>query len=236
MSDSKKDHKNVWLNRLQQTNPTLYFMGDLLVNILIIVVLVYSVRTYLISPFQVSGPSMCNTLNYINESCQDAFGEYLIVNKAVYYPFFGHRYREPRRGDIIVFRPPHNKKDFYIKRVIGLPGEKVQLKSGKVYIFNKEHQSGMELPEPYLSEENRGKTYPLNSQLIASFDVPEGYYFVMGDNRRKSTDSRTCFRGSGESECADPLNHFLPVNLVEGRASVVLWPFSKIRFLGNPDY
>lgn len=236
MFSSKKGQLSAWLDRLQQTNPTLYFLGDLFVNIVIIVVLVYTVRTYLISPFQVFGPSMCNTLNYIDEDCKDAFGEYLIVNKAVYYQFFGNRYRAPQRGDIIVFRPPHNGEDFYIKRIIGLPGERVRLQNGKVYITNKEHQSGFELSEPYLNEENHGKTYPMNAQLIANYEVPEDYYFVMGDNRRKSTDSRTCFRGSGDRDCADPLNHFLPIDLIEGKAAVVLWPFSKVRFLSNPDY
>ncbi|MBI2638447.1 signal peptidase I [Candidatus Peregrinibacteria bacterium] len=235
MLESKKAKK--WLDELREKHPTLYFLGDLFLNIVVIVFLVYTVRTYLISPFQVFGPSMCNTLNEIHDKCQDSFGEYLIVNKAIYYPFFGdRRYRTPERGDIIVFRPPHNAQDFYIKRIIALPGEKVKLQNGKVYIYNKEHQSGWELPEEYLSKENKNQTFPMNAQRVMTFEVPEGRYFVMGDNRRKSTDSRTCFRGPGDRECNDDINHFLPIERIEGKASVVLWPFNKIRILSNPAY
>jgi signal peptidase I len=236
MFDSCEGKKWNFLDRLQKNNPTLYFFVDLFLNIFLIVILVYVVRTYLISPFQVYGPSMCNTLNEIQGTCHDNFGEYLIVNKAIYYPFFGYRYETPERGDIIVFRPPHNSQDFYIKRIIGLPGERVQLRNGRVYITNKEHQSGWELPEPYLSAENKNQTFPMNSQVVTTYDVPENEYFVMGDNRRKSTDSRTCFKGLGDRICEEQINHFLPIELIEGKASVVLWPFSKIRILSDMQY
>lgn len=238
MFESKKDaagKKWKWLDRLQERHPTLYFFGDLFVNIVVVVALVYTVRTFLISPFQVFGPSMCNTLNHINSVCQDGFGEYLIVNKAVYYPFLGKRFGAPSRGDIIVFRPPHNPNDFYIKRIIGLPGEKVKIQNGKVFVYNKEHQSGFELPEPYLSEENKDKTLPVPSHLVATYEVPENSFFVLGDNRKKSTDSRTCFRGLGDRECGDA-KHFLPIENIEGKAWVVLWPFDRIRLLPNPAY
>ncbi|MBI4994041.1 signal peptidase I [Candidatus Peregrinibacteria bacterium] len=225
-----------FIDKLQLKHPTIYFVFDLIVNIVIIVVLVFAVRTYLISPFQVYGPSMCDTLNYIKNSCQDAFGEYLIVNKAVYYPFFGKRFSAPQRGDIIVFRPPDNTKDFYIKRIIGLPGEKVKIQNGKVFIFNKEHQSGLELAEDYLNKDNKDQTFPIPSHLTANYEVPEETYFVLGDNRKKSTDSRTCFRGPGDRECNDPINHFLSVDKIEGKAWVVLWPFNHIRLLKNPAY
>ncbi|MEK7172019.1 MAG: signal peptidase I [Patescibacteria group bacterium] len=225
-----------FIDKFQTKHQTAYFIADLILNIVIIIALVFAVRTYLISPFQVYGPSMCNTLNYIKSSCQDAFGEYLIVNKAVYYPFFGKRFGVPERGDIIVFRPPHNEKDFYIKRIIGLPGEKIKIQNGKVFVYNKEHQSGWELPEDYLSKENSGQTFPIPSHLTANYEVPEGFYFTLGDNRKKSTDSRTCFRGPGDRECNDDINHFLPINNIEGKAWVVLWPFNKIRLLRNPAY
>lgn len=236
MTDLPKAQKSNFLDRLRVRNPTLYFFVDLILNVLVIIVLVYTVRTFIISPFQVFGPSMCNTLNYINDTCQDGFGEYLIVNKAIYFPFFGHRFDTPERGDIVVFRPPHNKGDFYIKRIIGLPGERVKLQNGKIYIFNKEHQSGFELAEEYLSKENKNQTYPLLTHIVTSYEVPENTYFVMGDNRRKSSDSRTCFRGPGDPECNDPNNHFLGIGQIEGKASVVLWPFNKIRILQNPNY
>lgn len=224
------------MDRIQEKQPTLYFFLDLLMNIVVVVVLVYTVRTFVISPFQVYGPSMCDTLNYLGDSCQEGFGEYLIVNKAVYYPFWGHRYKTPQRGDIIVFRPPHNENDFYIKRVIGLPGERVKIQNGRVYIFNKDHQSGLELQEEYLSENNKNQTYPLPAQVITTYEVPDGQYFVMGDNRKKSTDSRTCFRGLSDRDCREPDSHFLAIDLIEGKAWTVLWPFTKIRLLEQPVY
>ncbi len=231
----KKDIAD-YIVSLEDRHPTFYFIVDLVANIAVILVLVYTVRTYLISPFQVLGPSMCNTLNYINEECKDGFGEYLIVNKAVYHDFWGKHFGEPERGDIIVFRPPHNEEDFYIKRIIGLPGEEIKIQNGKVYLFNKEHQSGMELPENYLSPENKNRTYPSPSRTTETYKIPNGYYFVLGDNRNKSTDSRLCFKGPGDPDCRDEINHFLPSDKIEGKAWVVLWPFNKLRYLSNPKY
>lgn len=236
MFKSKNSQNPNLLDRLQKSSPTLYFFVDLGLNIVVIIILVYTVRTFIISPFQVFGPSMCDSLNYIDNSCQDGFGEYLIVNKFGYYPFFGHRFDPPKRGDIIVFRPPHNADDFYIKRIIGLPGETVKLQNGKVIIVNAEHQSGYELPEEYLNEDNKGKTYPLLTHLVTTYEVPDGTYFVLGDNRKKSSDSRTCFQGPGNRGCEEDNDYFLKAKQIEGKAWVILWPFSKVRILGDPDY
>lgn len=225
-----------WLEHFQETQPALYFVADLFVNIVVIIVLVFTIRTYLISPFQVFGPSMCDNLNYIEERCQEGFGEYLIVNKALYYPFFGNRFKTPQRGDIVVFHPPHNEEDFYIKRIIGLPGEEVKIQDGNVYITPAKHSSAVLLKEPYLNSDNRSQTYVIPAHLVKTYRVPEGTFFVLGDNRRKSTDSRTCFKGSSDRDCADQMNHFLPIVNIEGKASIVLWPFNKLRVLTNPEY
>lgn len=97
---------------------------------------------------------------------------------------FGFRlaymFQEPERGDIIIFRYPDNESEKYIKRIIGLPGEKVTISEGKIYI----NDSTEPLDEPYLKEE---WTY-MNSNMV--FEVPENSYFVMGDNRNRSRDSR----------------------------------------------
>lgn len=237
MNESPKE-KSAFLKNFEQKNPTLYFILDLFFNILVIVVLVYGIRTYLISPFQVYGPSMCDTLNFLRGRCQDGFGEYLIVNKAVYYPFMGRRFSQPQRGDIIVFKPPHDNEDFYIKRIIGLPGEKIKLQNGKVVLFNEQYQSGYTLPEEYLNEDNKNQTFPLpSSQIVTTYEVPENMYFVLGDNRKHSTDSRTCFKGVGDRECTSTSSqHFLSLNRIEGKAWVILWPFNKLRALSDPAY
>lgn len=225
-----------WLEELREKRPTVYFFADLGINIIVVVLLVYVVRTYLISPFQVFGPSMCDNLNNIHSVCQEGFGEYLIVNKAIYYPFFGRRFQQPQRGDIVVFLPPHNSQDFYIKRIIGIPGEKIKLQNGKVFVTNKNFPNGLEIKEPYLNSDNKNETYALPSHLVTTYEIPEGTYFVLGDNRKKSTDSRMCFRGIGDRECDNPSNHFLPIERIEGKAWMVLWPFNQIRILKNPLY
>jgi len=197
--------------------------------------LVYGVRTYLISPFQVFGPSMCDTLNYIDDTCQSSYGEYLIVNKAIY------RIGEAKRGDVIVFDAPHldisEPQEYYIKRVIGLPGERVEIRDGRIYIHTKDSTKAIELNEIYLNETNKNRTFThLASRNIIYPVVPENKYFVMGDNRQRSTDSRTCFESTSRNGCADENRHFLPKERIAGKAWFILWPFDKARILKNPSY
>lgn len=117
-------------------------------------------------------------------------GDFVIVNKLAY------RFDEPARGDIIVFRfPPRPTDTPYIKRIIGVPGDQVQLKEGYVYI------NGQYIAEPYVNSE----TNPDNTWI-----VPEASLFVMGDNRENSSDSRSW--------------GMVPMENVIGKALVVYWP------------
>lgn len=154
------------------------------------------IRGFLFAPFIVDGHSMDLTLND---------GERLIVNKIVYT--FG----EPERGDIIVFH--YDEEKDYIKRVIGLPGDKVTVRDDKLYV-NEEW-----VKEPYLNELK--EKYNMEGQRFTeSFGeiiVPEGELFVMGDNRPRSRDSRRI--GTIEME------------QVVGRADFAFWPFASIRFI-----
>ncbi|ONI45840.1 signal peptidase I [Candidatus Epulonipiscioides gigas] len=100
-------------------------------------------------------------------------GDHLALNKVTAY------YRSPERGEIIVF---YNGKDNLIKRVIGLPGEEINLINGEVYI------DGILYNEPYLKDQF--STYPLNYSIQFPYIVPQDHYFVMGDNRLNSADSR----------------------------------------------
>ena len=104
-------------------------------------------------------------------------GQRLLINKVVYH------FHEPERGDIIVFHPPHNQKTDFIKRIIALPGEYVEIKDGTVYI-HKENDEGnvLVLDEPYIKE--------LPSRPFKGDTVPKDEYFVLGDNRNNSNDSR----------------------------------------------
>lgn len=213
------------------------FWLDVVLNIVIIVALVFLIRTFVISPFQVSGPSMCDTLNYIDGQCQRNFGEYLIVNKFTYQNFLGWQIGLPQRGDIVVFHPPRNDNEFFIKRIIGLPGETVKLKGGDVYIYNKEHPEGFVLDEQYLNSVNSGNTHPYRDDLTI-FEIPQGNYIVFGDNRIASSDSRSCFKETpGGQPCKQgEASPYLPLDHIEGKAWIILWPLSKISLVQNPAY
>jgi signal peptidase I len=117
-------------------------------------------------------------------------GNFVVINKLAY------QFGEPERGDIVVFEyPPDPNQDPYIKRVIGLPGESLEIADGKVSV------NGISIQEPYLiSDTPQG----------GSWKVPDGALFVMGDNRKNSSDSRTW--------------GFVPLENVLGKALVVYWP------------
>lgn len=149
-----------------------------------------SVQTYV-----VYGPSMLP--NFTDE-------QRLLVNKIVYY------FHEPRRGDVIIFHPPDSQQASYIKRVIGLPGEKVVIEDGVVYI-HKEDGSVLVLDEPYVREvANRPYRGPT---------IPEDEYFVLGDNRNNTNDSRNGWTAPREN--------------IAGQAWLSIWPPDKWGLAAN---
>lgn len=165
---------------------------------LLAMVLFFLIRTFLFAPFIVDGESMAPTLHS---------GERLIVTKIVYL------WGEPKRGDIIVFHATKTRD--YIKRVIALPGETVEIRDDRLFI------DGKEVPEPYL-EEYRRKTQEAGLKLTEDYGpatVPEGAYFVLGDNRRNSQDSRMIGTISKDQ--------------IVGRADIVFWPLSSFRLLNS---
>ncbi len=222
---------------IKKHQTTILFGFDIILNLVIIASMVFLIRTFLISPFQVYGPSMCDTMNNIDNVCQHGYGEYIIVNKFGYQSFPGWQVGLPQRGDIVVFHPPVNKEEFFIKRVIGLPGETVKLKDGYVYVFNKEHPEGFQLDEPYLNSTNSGNTHPY-SDGPSVFEIPSDGYLVLGDNRTASSDARSCFKESISSGgCKQESNSpYLRLGNFEGKAWLVLWPLSKIAVLNDPVY
>jgi signal peptidase I len=135
--------------------------------VLLLFLVVLPVRLFLFEPFLVRGQSM--EPNFHNF-------DYLIIDKLSYF------FREPQRGDVVVFRPPFDDHIYYIKRIIGLPGERIVIEESKITIFNKEHPNGFVLNEDYLHNH-----YTLG-KVEATLGPDE--YFVLGDNREVSYDSR----------------------------------------------
>lgn len=137
-------------------------------TVLLVVIIVLPIRFFLFEPFFVIGESM--------EPNYHSF-DYLIIDKISY------RLRSPQRGDVIIFRPPNNPSVFYIKRVIGLPHERLIIQDGRVFIYNQQNPEGFLLEEPYLTG---------SAETPGNYKVEIGpdNYFVLGDNRQESYDSR----------------------------------------------
>ena len=173
----------------------LIFVFELIKIVVISLVIIIPIRYFLIQPFYVKGASM-------EPSFYDH--EYLIIDEISY------RFNEPRRGDIVVFRYPRNPQEYFIKRIIALPGESVQTKDGSVVIYNKAAPDGFELDEPYL--EASVKTHGLNEDIMK---LSEDEFYVLGDNRNSSKDSRS----------------FGPVNrsFITGKVLLRGWPFDRIK-------
>ena len=203
---------------------------DLTINIAIIFVLVIVIQKWIIAPFDVHGSSMCDTMNFIDGECQSGIGEKIIINEALYL------FNEPERGDVVVFNTEDSGDKFYIKRVIGQPGETVEIKDGEVYVTTIEREI-IQLDETYLNIDNKGNTKVYYSDMSV-FEVPEEHYFLLGDNRKGSTDSRTCFNGGGLTlDCKNsPEKAFVHKDYIRGKASVVWWPLSNIRLIEDFKY
>jgi len=128
--------------------------------------LVFFSRFYIAQPFIVEGASMDPTFET---------GNYLIVDELTY------RFRPPERGSILIFKYPKDPRKSFIKRVIGLPGERVAISDGQVTITNAEYPEGFVLDEPYVI---------LGKKDSSNYILGAGEYFVLGDNRASSADSR----------------------------------------------
>lgn len=168
---------------------------DLIFTVVISLILVFLIRTYVAQPFIVSGASMEPTFHT---------GEYLIVDQLSY------KLNNPKRGDVIVFRYPMMPSKFFIKRIIGLPGEEIKVENNSIYIKEKVAEDFTKLEEDYVEIDK----YTNIKKTLSNTE-----YFVMGDNRPASLDSRSW----------GPLDE----KFIIGRALFRLFPINRIDFL--PD-
>jgi len=137
-------------------------------TIVIALIIAIPIRYFIAEPFIVSGASMDPTFNS---------GQFLIVDRISY------RLGEPERNDVIIFKYPNDPSTYYIKRIIGLPGETIKIIDGKITIINKDNPEGMVLNEPFISSAHL--SYDSLDRTLGPTE-----YFVMGDNRAESSDSR----------------------------------------------
>lgn len=162
------------------------------------VVIVVPIRLWIAQPFIVNGASMDSTFRD---------GEYLIVDELSY------RFESPSRGDVVVFKYPLNPKKYFIKRVIGLPGETVRVKNDVVTIINADNPSGFVIFEPYVHSRTVGDVITV---------LGEGEYFVMGDNRIVSLDSRSWGALPKESILGTPFVRLLPFSRIDYRPGMLV--------------
>ncbi len=156
----------------------------------IALIIVIPIRVFIAEPFVVSGSSMLPAFEN---------ADYLIVDKISY------KLGNPERDDVVVFRYPNDQKKFFIKRIIGLPNDIVDIEGNIVTITNEEHKGGLKLDEPYVKNFSNDKVH---------FELKNDEYFVMGDNRSGSSDSR--YWGAVKK------------NLIMGRVFLRLLPINKI--------
>jgi len=180
---------------LKQAEGPIEFMGSLAPVLGLVLVL----RSFVVEPFQIPSSSMVPTLKV---------GDFILVNKWTYgirLPVIRHKIIElnsPERGDVMVFFPPHEER-YFIKRVVGLPGDEIHVLNGVLYINGDKMTQRLladEEPAPrsvVMTEDLTGVEHAIQKRLLPTrlsqnftAVVPEGYYFMMGDNRDNSSDSR----------------------------------------------
>jgi len=170
---------------------------EILKIVIVALVIVIPIRYFLFQPFVVKGASMePNFHDY----------QYLIIDEISY------RFNQPQRGDVVVFKYPVDPSQYFIKRVIGLPDEQIKINDGQITIINSNYPNGVLLNESYLP-------FGLKTNGNADIILDSQHYFLLGDNRSNSLDSRVF----------GPVNR----NYIIGRTLLRGWPVDKIGFLAN---
>jgi len=170
--------------------------------------IILPISYFVFQPFIVQGSSM--EPNFYDK-------QYLVVDELTY------RFHEPQRGDVLVLHYPKDPKQYFIKRIIGLPGEKVKIDSGHVVIYNTEHPNGFALSESYLPSQTI--TTPHVSTIVSDktiLTLGPDQYFMLGDNRQFSSDSRDW--------------GILPKDEIVGRVLIRVLPLSDFKLFSTPNY
>ena len=195
------------------SNSSIKSVSEFVVDVLETAVIALSIFIiiYLLAfqPHEVNGQSMDGIDNFHN-------GQLILTDKLSY------RFKEPQRGEVIVFKYPLNKSYDYIKRIIGLPGESIMLVDNQIYIYNSEFPEGKIIDESLYIGENvltQGRAFLGEAQKIT---ISDDSYFVMGDNRPESSDSRTW--------------GFVPRKNIIGRSYFRYWPPNQIGLIKHQSF
>ena len=189
-SQNKKSRENFFL-----------FLLEIIKILILALAIILPIRYFIAQPFFVKGASM-----------ESAFedGDYLIINEISY------RFSEPQRGDAIVFRFPEDPKQFFIKRVVGLPNETIEIKNNQAKVFNEGNPNGFILDESSYLDSGQITEGSLRVKLY------ENEYFVLGDNRLHSSDSRRW--------------GVLNKSYIIGKVFIRAWPVDKIKYFTPEIY
>ena len=190
----EKKENNSFLSDLKD------FSFDTIKIIVISLIIIVGIRSFVMQPFFVNGQSM--EPNFYD-------GDYLIVNE------IGYRFDDPKRGDVIIFHYPNDPRQFFIKRIVGLPGEKIEIRNNEITVYNKERPDGFALDEVYISK----------SAVISkdySQELKNDEYYVLGDNRIASSDSRVW--------------GVLEKHHIVGKAWIRAWPFDNFSVFERVEY
>lgn len=191
---------NLGISSSSRWEIALIYIKEFFKIVVISLAIIIPIRYFLIQPFYVKGASM-------EPSYYDH--EYLIIDEITY------RFRPPQRGEVVVFRYPLDPKEYFIKRLIGLPGEHIEIESGQIFIYNDFFPNGIKLNENYL---------PAGLITVGNYsvDLQADEYFVLGDNRFQSLDSRRF--------------GVLPRNYIIGKTLLRGWPLNRLGTLKAPEY
>lgn len=238
MSDNQEVFETSEIN---EWNHTAAEMISFFRDLVIILLIVLFVRMFIVTPFRINGSSMetsyhdreyilVDKFSYLNlpvTYAGTASGDLLMKTEKLILSHLPVHVWDPIRGDVVVITPHVDReREYYIKRVIGLPGDTIKFENGEVYI-KKATSTGtgdfIQLDEKYLSVSNKWNTRLPESIEQNIFKIPEWYYWVMGDNRNNSADSRQCFQSCfWDTEVA----HFIQRKDIVWKVLLNFWYFN----------
>ena len=188
-----KIFSNIKRQKEEKEHNIKYKIGEFFAELAIVITITLFVLFFVILNARIPSESMENGI---------LVGDLIIGNRLAY------TMSEPERYDIVMFKYPDDESEIYIKRIIGLPGEKITIKNGKVYV----NDGTTPLDDSYIKE-------PMDTTEYLEFEVPENSYFMLGDNRNESNDSRYW------------QNHYVKKDKVLAKASFRYFPFNRIGFV-----